>query len=133
MAAVSLKLAKYGVSEWRYRELQYFCYQYKEKKAMAERCLHPSAVRLDREGRGGDVSDPTAAAMIKRERLLADVEAIEVCAKEAVRGNGPVAQALLTHVTRRNPPPVDLLPCGRRQFYEARRRFFVLLDGRRGE
>lgn len=36
MRAVALRLQKAGISEARYRELMWFCYQYEEKREMAE-------------------------------------------------------------------------------------------------
>lgn len=125
------KLSDLGISEARYRELEYFCYQYKEKRLKAHRLLDPAPQRAT-PGRGSDVADPTFQAAARRERLLQDIEDIEQSAIEAAGSHGTVlASWLLSYVTCRDKPPIDTIPCGRRQFYALRRRFFVILDGRR--
>jgi len=58
-------------------------------------------------------SKPEAAAMIEQAALLADSE---------------IAPYILRNVTQGVPFHALMVPCGRRQFYEKRRRFFVELD-----
>jgi len=83
---------------------------------------------------GSRSNSPTESAALRiiSENLMRDIETIEASAAEAAEGCGDIIRkSLLAYVTQRKKPPVDLIPCGRRQFYAIRRRFFVALDRRR--
>ena len=76
--------------------------------------------------------DPTGATVARRELLLADCEDMEQAAIEAAAGYGTgMADYLLRYVTRADKPPIEFAPCGRRQFYDLRRRYFAALHLRR--
>ena len=86
--------------------------------------------------RGGNrTSDPTAATAAKRERLLADVRMIEQAALAAsVLDDGhSIYAALLQAVTTRGGVQSVMAdedtkpPCGKNEFYAARRKFFWIL------
>lgn len=133
MRNLVLKLDDYGISEDRYRELMFFCYQYPKKRAQicAMAREESSGIREARRGGGGD--DPTLRAVIRREALLKDCEDVEQAVLEAsgAWGDVGIAKWLLSYVTKRDKPPIDTIPCGRRQFYDLRRRFFCALHVRR--
>lgn len=138
MRNYTIRLQKYGVSDMRVRELESFCYQYHEKKKRLGDLLHsmPSA-HVSGMPRGSGISDPTArtAVLIATENLMRDIEDMEAAAREAAEASGEgevMGRYLLQYVTRRKKPPIDLVPCGRRQFYALRRAFFCVLDKRRG-
>lgn len=134
MHETALRLESAGISDERYRELLYFCYQYPQKKAQLDAALDAplSARPLDPMPRGSNKSDPTLRAVIRRDIIERDVALIERSAAEACGGQSPALQRfLLENVTSRQKNPIDRAPCGRRQFYAVRRRFFILLDLRR--
>lgn len=109
-----------------YRELKYLCLQYDDMCREIAGCYGISAVSCDSVGGSNGISDPTATRAEKAIRLSADVEAIdralELTAKEPVRSyikravTGGIKYEYLGNV-----------PMGRRQFYEARRKFFYNL------
>lgn len=118
---VALQLRDQGISEMRYRELEYFCLQYGEKITLAASLAHTQA---------DYTFDPTGKAVCRRDQLLHDVELIERAATVATVecGKPGLFDGLLRYVTRADKPPIDTLPCGRRHFYEVRRLFFCVLD-----
>lgn len=121
-----LNLEKYKISKYRYRELKYFCLQYDEKKQRLAALRGLGAVRYSSEPHGSGISDPTAAKAERVQQLVQDIEMIEQTAMEV----DPIHyDSLLANVTAANLPYEYLSPaCGRRQFYENRRKFFYLLD-----
>lgn len=131
---IALQLSAYGIGEARYRELEYFCLQYGEKQALLRAVGPGRGWRVGDGGKGGGMpGDPTGEAVARRERLARDVEDIEAAAREAVGGgpDAPMVGWLLRYVTRPDKPLLDQMPCGRRQFFELRRRFFCLLHVKR--
>lgn len=125
-----LSLGCYEISRERYRELKYFCRQYADKKAKAAEARLPGGQALDGMPHGSAVGDPTARRAEKAMRYARDVELIERVAAEAAPD---CTRELLRNVTEGT--PWEHLPaacCGRRQFYELRRRFFWLLDREKG-
>lgn len=121
-----LALNPYLISEYRYRELLNFCRQYGEKKQKlaAERGL--SAITYSGMPHGSGTGDPTAEKAERAQKWIQDIELIEEVAKEV---DPTIYQSLIANVTNEHTPFEFLsVPCGRRQFYEARRKFFYLLD-----
>lgn len=117
----------YGISKRRYQELYAFCRQYDEWKRDLQECYRvlppiPHAVR------SSDISDPTALAAIRAERLHRNIELVE---RAAVDAEPAIAGYILKNVTQGLPYECLDIPAGRRQFYTARRKFFWLLDRRR--
>ena len=125
-----LSLGCYEISRERYRELKYFCRQYADKKAKAAEARLPGGQALDGMPHGSAVGDPTARRAEKAMRYARDVELIERVAAEAAPD---CTRELLRNVTEGT--PWEYLPAAdapRRAFYEARRKFFWLLDLRKG-
>ncbi|WP_145995747.1 hypothetical protein [Pygmaiobacter massiliensis] len=121
-----LNLEKYEISKYRYRELKNFCLQYDEKKQRLAALRGIGAVTYSNEPHGSGTSDPTAAKAERAQQLARDIELIEQTAMEVDSVN---YHSLLANVTAANLPYEYLSPaCGRRQFYEDRRKFFYLLD-----
>ena len=126
------------LSATRVRELMLFCLQYAEKKKKLrdiQYSIHTSRIS-GMYARGGDLRDPTAnlATNYRMQQLAKDIEDIEQAAAQAAKlyyDGDVMTQCLLRHVTSKDKPPLDLLPCGRRQFYTMRRSFYALLDQRR--
>ena len=63
-----------GISQDRYTELLHFCRQYPEWKAEANSLLGIRAIKMDGLPHGSGKSDPTSAAAMQRERLLAKIQ-----------------------------------------------------------
>lgn len=148
-----VKLDDWGISWEEYKELSYFCLQYSHKKAEAAALLTlrgsiPTPVTYHKmiNGRsvefgeylprgGNRTSDPTAAIAAKRERLLGDVRMIEQAAMAAGRleDGHSIYSSLLRAVTTRGgvqaamANPDTRPPCGKNEFYAARRRFYWFL------
>lgn len=152
----AIKLDAWGISWEEYKELTYFCLQYEQKKRDAAALLTirlstPAPAVYHKGGKeygtflprgSGQVSDPVAATAAKRDRLLRDVRMIEQAARAAARlkdGHG-IYTALLKAVTTRSgvqavmANPDTRPPCGKNEFYEARRKFFwILREMRNGD
>jgi len=83
----------------------------------------------------GHVSDPVAATAAKRDRVLRDVRMIEQAAAAAavLKDGHSIYAELLRAVTTRGgvqsvlANPDKRPPCGKNEFYDARRRFFWIL------
>lgn len=118
-----------GISKYRFDELLAFCRQYPEKKAEAETLLGVNSPSLSGMPHGSGTGDPVAKAVERRERLIADVEIIERCAKSV--DNGRFYSAIIKNVCLGTAYKF-LMPClptfHRSAFYIARRAFFVLLN-----
>lgn len=123
-----LSLDEYGISKMRYRELKYFCLQYPEKKQQISSLLGIGAVINDGMPKGNKTSDPTASTAAKIAELRDDIEIVEQTALEAAPG---MHKQLMKNVTEGISYEYMAVPCGRRQFYTCRRRFFFLLSKKR--
>ena len=123
---------KYGISDRRYRELVYFCLQYKEWK---EWLGHNDGTVPGQSadvipGGHGKHSDPVAVLAIKREQLQNKCKILEKAAEET----SPLfAKYIIKHVTNKEITYKYLnmvlhMPCSRKKYYELRKKFFWLLD-----
>lgn len=146
-----IKLDEWGISWEEYKELMYFALQYNQKKRDAAALLTirlstPVPTVYHRGGKeygtflphgSGHVSDPVAAAAAKRDRLLRDVRMIEQAAQAAgeLEDGHNIYTYLLRAVTTRSgvqavmtePERSKKPPCGKNEFYAARRKFFWIL------
>lgn len=129
-----LRLDKYAISKYAYRELKYFCLQYPEKKAELARLhnsqylLHP--IDYDGMPHGSTSGNPTVMAGERAAYLSSECELIEQTALETDAGIYPW---ILLSATQGIPfEELGRVPCGRRQFYEKRRKFFFLLSRKKG-
>ena len=118
----------YGISGYRYRELYAFCRQYSEWKLALSQCYSLQGP-VPHAARSGGVNDPTSAAAMRAEQYQKNIAMIERTVQEAAP---EIAQALLKAVTDGIPYEWLDVPMGRRQFYNARRKFFYLLDKAKG-
>lgn len=124
-----LKLDEYGISKHRYRELNNFCLQYPEFIKEKQGCYSLSAVVADDMPRGSGTSNPTANSAERAYRLGRNIELIE---QTAIEASGEMYPYILKAVTENVSWEYMNAPCGRRQFYQARRRFFFLLSLKKG-
>lgn len=144
-----INLDKWGITWEEYKELSYFCLQYARKKRDAAALLTlktstPAPVTYHKGGKEygaflphakGSTGDPTAATAAKREHLLRDVRMIEQAAMLAgkLADGHDICGALLRAVTTRGGVQAAMAntetrpPCGKNEFYAARRKFFWIL------
>ena len=131
----------YGISKERYRELKFFCLQYKEKKKQAAAIgeYGPRGGESSGGTSGGFVSKPTEEAAIKnvmkRERLLQDIRIIEEAAMRAANVSGYTRawRLILRSVTEdigfdRISLLYSFVPYTKTDFAAVRRVFFHYLD-----
>ena len=121
-----LKLDGYNISGNRYRELKYFCRQYREKQSLLRSITEVSSPPLSGSGR---LSDKTASTAIRRTELQRDLELIE---QTAIEADAEIYTYILSNVADGVPLEYLGIPVGRRKFYEARRKFFYLLSKKKG-
>lgn len=155
-----LRLHRYGISKYRYRELFNFCLQYPEWKFFLnnqtdnikasnitgeldgglerETVGHNQYIYIDtaavRTSRSTVISNPEEELAIKRAELSEYCKAIEDCTVEAGPG---IAKWLLFAVTHEAVTFTELkmqhnIPCGHRYFEECRRKFFYILAQKEG-
>lgn len=124
-----LSLGKYDISKARYRELKYFCMQYDEKKSIIDYGI--KAATNDGMPHGSfNTSSPVEKQAMENELAKKDVLLIEDTINKTVQGEH-MRKCLLAAVTTGTTYEYMDVPCGRRQFYELRRRFFYLLSLKR--
>lgn len=112
---------KNGISRARMLELKYFCRQYYEKKRKLKELCIISASRTDEKTKAADVAE-TAIAEIK---LKKDIEVMEEACRE---GAGNLGKWILKSLAEGGTYERSGAPCGRRQFYEAKKRVLILID-----
>ena len=121
-----LKLDEYNISGNRYRELKYFCRQYREKQSLLRSVTEIGSPSLCSGGSG--LADRTARTAIRRAELQRDLELIEQTAMEA---DAEIYTYILSNVADGVPWEYLGVPYSRRQFYRIRKRFFYLLSERK--
>ena len=125
-----LKLEDFGISLSRYRELYYFCQQYREKKDALQRCYNIKSEPASSMPKNPKMlTDSGKQHNDKAKKLSRDIHLIEKTAQEAV---GELFPFLLKNVTEDISYEHMGVPCGRRQFYFMRRKFFCLLNQKKG-
>ena len=137
-----IKLDDWGISREEYKELTYFCLQYEQKKREAAallttRIATPTPEIYHKAGKeygaflphgSGRTSDPTASTAAKRDRLLRDVMMIERAARVAADDLAPyVLRAVTTRGGVQSVFANTRPPIGERQFYELRKKFYLVL------
>ena len=120
-----LKLDTYGISKARYREMYYFCLQYREMVKEKLGCYFlDSQSHYGPRGKGGK-ADHTASKAVKAAALGDKIRLIEQTAKEA---DPDLYPWLLEAVTTGKSWDELCPPCGIRQFRQLRRKFYTILD-----
>ena len=122
-----ISLEEFGISKWRVRELKYFCLQYNEKKQQTNDIIGLHGIAYG-QPKGTNRGSAVENQAIKLARINDEIKLIEQTAIEAEPG---IYKYILKNVTENIPYEYMDVPCGRRQFYEARRKFFYLLSAKR--
>ena len=125
----------YWISKHRYLQLVHYCLQYNEWKDQLNSFSALSAVSLDGMPRGNGTSRSLEDTALRMASLEAKIKRVERAANEA---DPILAPYLLKAVTRTGINydylrQVMRIPCGRRQYYNLRRRFFWILNREVGE
>lgn len=127
--------SKYWVERHRYYELKHFCLQYPIWKEARSALTGLSTNSIDAiiVSKTGDVSDPTARCAEAREFYTKRIEMVEAVAKEtdAVIGDY-ILTAVISGFSYEKLNAQENIPCGKELYYELYRKFFWLLDKRRG-
>lgn len=107
-----LKLEKYRISGNRYRELKYFCRQYREKQSQMQAIA--------------DIATPLLHGDAERwEMLRKELQMIDQAAMEA---DAEIAGYIIKNVADGIPYEYLGVPCSRSAFFRARKKFFWILD-----
>ena len=117
-------MKEFNISDYAYKELEYFCMQYNEKKKFIKYGYGPKAVRFAPVSVKGNISDKTFETAKQMIKIKSDIEMIENAAKEA---DEQLYKYIIKNVTEGIPYGVLNVPCGRRQFYDKRKLFFYKL------
>ena len=130
MREYDLRLSKeYSISRHRYRELKEFCLQYEEKKAELQQIYTSSSVSPEVAVMGGVPGKPTEQKAMRAVKLKEEIELIEGCIAEACGEDVGLTEQLKRNVTLGvGYDSLGYVPCGVRQFYIYRRKFFYILD-----
>lgn len=124
-----LNLYEYDISKYRYRELSNFCLQYSELINAKNDCYTLSSVKIGDTPKSNRLSDFTA---INAERACRLGDKIEMIEQTAIELDSELYNYILKAVTEGLTWDDLLPPCGRRQFYQLRRKFFYLLNLKKG-
>ena len=127
---------KLKIEPERYQELLYFCRQYSRWLSEANSLLGMSHINMDGMPHGNGKSDPVSMAAEKREMLLSKIAIVDECAKAV--SHGEWYTALIEIICNKQSYDIVcqtkkfILPSfNRNAFYNARTKFFELLDKRK--
>lgn len=122
---------KYNISNYRFRELYYFCLQYEEWKQELKEKRNPlKAIQYSEAATSGTPGNPTANIGIECAELSHKCNMIEQAAQAA---DAELWEYILYAVTNENVTFNFLktkknMPCERDRYYNNRRKFYFILD-----
>ena len=121
-----LNLDKYNISQFRYRELKYFCLQYEEWKTELNNNIDAvKSTQITDMPSSHAIGDSTCNLAVRRVELFRNCELIE---QMAIKADCGIYQSIIKNVTQGIAFEYMDAYCGRRQFYLARNKFFYLLS-----
>lgn len=127
----SLNKDKYRISNYRFRELYYFCLQYEEWKQELQSKRNPlKSLQYSGMPSSGTPGDPTERAAIECAELSRKCDLIEQAAQAA---DPELWEYIIFAVTHDNITFAFLktqknIPCERDRYYMSRRKFYSILD-----
>ena len=77
-----INMKSFNISDYAYKELEYFCMQYEEKKKFIKYGYGPKAVKFTPIRTNKGINDSTFETADKMLKIKSDVEMIERAAKE---------------------------------------------------
>lgn len=107
-----LKLDKYRISGNRYRELKYFCRQYREKQSQIQAIA--------------DIATPLSYGTADRWEMLQ--EELRMIDQAAMEADEELAGYIIKNAANGTPYEYLGAPCSRSAFFRARKKFFWILD-----
>ena len=124
---------EWQLSRERYMELRAFCKQYPQWQTELADTTDLSSPRMDGMPRGSEPGDPTERAVERREMLQAKIALVERCARLVDDGAWYRALILscctgMSYERIRDLYPEALRSSFRFAFFEARRKFYAILD-----
>lgn len=123
--------SKYGISKNRFRQLYYFCLQYPEwKDELKYNTDTMGAIAIDGMPKGTTTSDPTQALATRNAQLSTWCQLIE---QTAIETDADIYQYIIKAVTNSGITYKYLsmimgIPCGKKMYYDRRRKFYWLLS-----
>lgn len=127
----TLNKSKYNISNYRFRELYYFCLQYEEWKEILKEIRNPlKGMQYSGMPSSGVCSNPTESIAIECAEYSYKCSLIEQAAKEA---DPELYKYILFAVTNEGISFKYLkakmnMPCERDRYYDSRRKFYFFLD-----
>lgn len=124
---------KYNISKHRFWELYHYCLQYNEWKSALKLMGGLNSVSSDGQPKAKNIkSDPTANAAIKASELQHRCSIIE---DTAMAADEELHEYILYAVTNEDVTynylnTIRQIPCSSKKYYEARSKFYWLLDKR---
>ena len=112
----------------RYLELLHYCRQYYVLKKKLPDCYGVGSPILSDLPRGGAKTSVVERQAERAEKYRDKIDKIERAARQASDGSREIYLAIIQNVASGVTYEHISVPCGKRQFYESRRRFFWLLD-----
>lgn len=122
---------KYGISRNRFKELYYWCLQYNEwREELKYSTDTVRAIEITDMPVAHESGDPTQKLAIRRAQLEKNCRMIEQAAIEADPDIYSYILKAVTneYVTYRHLRLIEEMPCGKKTYYDRRRRFYWLLD-----
>lgn len=127
----TLNHQKYGISNKRFKELYYFCLQYNEwKDELRYNTDTVKSIEIKDCPATHETGDPTQQLAMRRAMLEKNCQLIEQTAIDADSFIHPYILKAVTdeNVTYRYLKMVMGIPCGKKMYYDRRRKFYWLLN-----
>ena len=127
----ALNKDKYAISNYRFRELYYFCLQYEEWQQKLKEKQNPlKGMQYSGMPSSGTVGHPTESIAIECAELSTKCNAVESAARAA---DPELYEYIIYAVTHENITFNFLkmqkdIPCERDRYYDRRRKFYFVLD-----
>lgn len=122
-------MREYKIEHHRMMELKHFCRQYKVWKDYCDAIDGFPRMKISQEAKSQKVSDPTVAAVERREEYLSKMELIENACKMADEDlNKYLLIAVTEGVTYYGLRCNFNMPACKEQYYRSYGRFFFILD-----
>lgn len=131
MARRSKKTGRWKISGHEYYMAMHFAYQYHEwQKELSGLTDTSKAIQYSDMPKGNINPDPTGDLVERRERLVRNIDIVEQCARDA---DSDLYEWLMLGVTNDGITYESLrmlkgIPCGRKMYYDRRRKFYYLLS-----
>lgn len=127
----NVSMRKYNISKYRFRELYYYCLQYNDwKTELKDKCDTVRSVNITGMPISHNNSDVTQKQAMRRMELQKKCELIEQTAIETDADLYPYILEAVTNdwVTYTYLLTAKNIPCGKKTYYDRRKKFYWLLS-----